>query len=83
MWAFFRPSPRLLCTAMKQKNNGQNLEDDTGQNEQKTDTAATEKVLVDEKVKLEEQLKETVVRPPPLCGKGSLLTPSAVLWGTD
>lgn len=54
-----RPSPRLLCTAMKQKNNGQSLED-TGQNERKADPAATEKVLLDEKVKLEEQLKETV-----------------------
>lgn len=55
-----RPSPRLLCTATKQKNNGRNLEEDVGQNEQKTDTPSTEKTLMDEKVKLEEQLKETV-----------------------
>lgn len=33
-----------------------------GQNEQKTDTPSPEKILMDEKVKLEEQLKETVVR---------------------
>lgn len=62
----FRPSPRLLCTAMKQKNNGQNLEEDVGQNEQKPDTPSPEKILLDEKVKLEEQLKETVVRSPRL-----------------
>lgn len=47
---------------MKQKNSGQNLEEDVGQNEQKTDTPSTEKILLDEKAKLEEQLKETVVR---------------------
>ncbi|XP_040344523.1 grpE protein homolog 1, mitochondrial [Herpailurus yagouaroundi] len=55
-----RSSPRLLCTAMKQKNSGQNLEEDVGQNEQKTDTPSAEKILLDEKAKLEEQLKETV-----------------------
>ncbi|XP_019483994.1 PREDICTED: grpE protein homolog 1, mitochondrial isoform X1 [Hipposideros armiger] len=53
-----RSSPRLLCTAMKQ-NTGQNLEEDTGQNEQKTDAPSAEKILLEEKVKLEEQLKET------------------------
>uniref|UniRef100_A0A7N4NTM6 GrpE protein homolog n=1 Tax=Sarcophilus harrisii TaxID=9305 RepID=A0A7N4NTM6_SARHA len=53
-------SSRLLCTATKQKNNGQNLEDDSSQNEQKTDSASTEKTLTEEKVKLEEQLKETL-----------------------
>lgn len=57
-----RPSPRLLCTATKQKNSGQNLEEDVGQSEQKADPPATEKTLLEEKVKLEEQLKETVVR---------------------
>ena len=57
-----RSSPRLLCTAAKQKNNGQNLEEDAGQNEQKTDLPSTEKTLMKEKVKLEEQLKETMVR---------------------
>ncbi|XP_039088047.1 grpE protein homolog 1, mitochondrial [Hyaena hyaena] len=55
-----RSSPRLLCTATKQKNSGQSLEEDAGQNEQKTDTPSTEKLLLDEKLKLEEQLKETV-----------------------
>uniref|UniRef100_A0A9L0K3P7 GrpE protein homolog 1, mitochondrial n=1 Tax=Equus asinus TaxID=9793 RepID=A0A9L0K3P7_EQUAS len=55
-----RPSPRLLCTATKQKNNGQNLEEDVGHNEQKTDPPSTEKMLMEEKVRLEEQLKETM-----------------------
>uniref|UniRef100_A0A8C2NZ66 GrpE protein homolog n=1 Tax=Capra hircus TaxID=9925 RepID=A0A8C2NZ66_CAPHI len=55
-----RSSPRLLCTAAKQKNNGQNLEEDAGQNEQKTDLPSMEKTLMEEKVKLEEQLKETM-----------------------
>ncbi|XP_057600531.1 grpE protein homolog 1, mitochondrial-like [Hippopotamus amphibius kiboko] len=55
-----RSSPRLLCTATKQKNTGQNLEEDVGQNEQKTDLPSTEKTLMEEKVKLEEQLKETM-----------------------
>ncbi|XP_020847939.1 grpE protein homolog 1, mitochondrial [Phascolarctos cinereus] len=55
-----RTSSRLLCTAAKQKNNGQNLEDDSSQNEQKTDSTSTEKTLTEEKVKLEEQLKETL-----------------------
>ncbi|XP_069450897.1 grpE protein homolog 1, mitochondrial isoform X2 [Ovis canadensis] len=55
-----RSSPRLLCTAAKQKNNGQNLEEDAGQNEQKTDLPSLEKTLMEEKVKLEEQLKETM-----------------------
>ncbi|XP_023975285.1 grpE protein homolog 1, mitochondrial isoform X2 [Physeter macrocephalus] len=55
-----RSSPRLLCTATKQKNNGQNLEEDMGQNEQKTDLPSAEKTLMEEKVKLEEQLKETM-----------------------
>uniref|UniRef100_A0A8D1VFN4 GrpE protein homolog n=1 Tax=Sus scrofa TaxID=9823 RepID=A0A8D1VFN4_PIG len=54
------PSSRLLCTATKQKNNGQNLEEDAGQNEQKTDLPSTEKTLMEEKVKLEEQLKEAM-----------------------
>ena len=53
-------SPRLLCTAAKQRNNGQNLEEDAGQNEQKTDLPSTEKTLIEEKVMLEEQLKEAM-----------------------
>ncbi|XP_044532743.1 grpE protein homolog 1, mitochondrial-like [Gracilinanus agilis] len=52
-------SSRWLCTATKQKNNGQNLEEDSSQNEQKIDSTATEKTLIEE-VKLEEQLKETL-----------------------
>lgn len=58
-----RPAPRLLCTATKQKNNGQNLEEDVGHSEQKTDPPSPEKTLLEEKVKLEEQLKEATVRP--------------------
>ncbi|XP_048220414.1 grpE protein homolog 1, mitochondrial [Perognathus longimembris pacificus] len=54
-----RPSPRLLCTATKQKNNGQNLEDDSGHSEQKTEPPSTDRVLLEEKAKLEEQLRET------------------------
>lgn len=59
---FLRPSPRLLCTATKQKNNGQNLEEDLGHCEPKTDPSSADKTLLEEKVKLEEQLKETMVR---------------------
>ncbi|XP_054564280.1 grpE protein homolog 1, mitochondrial isoform X1 [Eptesicus fuscus] len=53
------PTPRLLCTAAKQKNSGQNLEEDVGQTDQKTDTPCAEKTLMEEKAKLEEQLKDT------------------------
>lgn len=53
-----RPAPRLLCTAAKQKN-GQNPEDD-GHSEQQTDAPSAEKTLMGEKVKLEEQLKDTM-----------------------
>ncbi|XP_053528340.1 grpE protein homolog 1, mitochondrial isoform X1 [Artibeus jamaicensis] len=53
-----RPAPRLLCTAAKQKNNGQSLEEDAGHSEQKADPPSTEKTLLEEKAKLEEQLKE-------------------------
>ncbi|XP_029804820.1 grpE protein homolog 1, mitochondrial [Suricata suricatta] len=55
-----RSSPRLLCTATRQKDSGQNPEEDAGPHEQKTDAPSSEKALVDEKLKLEEQLKETV-----------------------
>ncbi|XP_036276950.1 grpE protein homolog 1, mitochondrial [Pipistrellus kuhlii] len=55
-----RPTPRLLCTAAKQKNNGQNLEEDVGQTDQKTDAPCAEKTLTEEKAKLEEQLKDTM-----------------------
>lgn len=64
---FLRPSPRLLCTATKQKNNGQNLEEDLGHCEPKTDPPSADKTLLEEKVKLEEQLKETMVRTLRVC----------------
>lgn len=56
----FRPSPRLLCTATKQKNNGQNLDEDLGHCEPKTDPPSADKTLLEEKAKLEEQLRETM-----------------------
>ncbi|KYO45720.1 grpE protein homolog 1, mitochondrial [Alligator mississippiensis] len=51
---------RFLCTATQQKSTGQNLEEDQGQsqNEQKTESAPAEKTLIEDKVKLEEQLKD-------------------------
>ncbi|XP_006875366.1 PREDICTED: grpE protein homolog 1, mitochondrial [Chrysochloris asiatica] len=52
-------APRSLCTATKQKNSGQNLEEDPGASTQKAEPPSSEKVLVEEKVRLEEQLKET------------------------
>ncbi|KAJ8795239.1 hypothetical protein J1605_002863 [Eschrichtius robustus] len=52
--SLLKSSPRLLCTATRQKNNGQNLEEDVGQKEQKTDLPSAEKTLMEEKVKLEE-----------------------------
>uniref|UniRef100_I3LDV8 GrpE protein homolog n=1 Tax=Sus scrofa TaxID=9823 RepID=I3LDV8_PIG len=48
---------RVLFT--KQKNSGQNSDEGMGQNEQKTDLPSTEKTLMEEKVKVEEQLRET------------------------
>lgn len=58
-----RTSPRLLCVATQQKSTGQNLEEDQGQshNEQKTEPSAAERMLTEEKAKLEEQLKEVTV----------------------
>ncbi|PKK30786.1 hypothetical protein A306_00003385 [Columba livia] len=55
-----RTSPRLLCVATQQKNTGQNLEEDQSQsqNEQKVEPSSAEKMLHEEKTKLEEQLKE-------------------------
>nr|XP_009684584.1 PREDICTED: grpE protein homolog 1, mitochondrial [Struthio camelus australis] len=55
-----RTSPRLLCVATQQKNTGQNLEEDQSQsqNEQKAEPSSAEKMLAEEKGKLEEQLKE-------------------------
>ncbi|XP_015718294.1 grpE protein homolog 1, mitochondrial [Coturnix japonica] len=54
-----RTSPRLLCVAT-QKSTGQNLEEDQGQshNEQKAEPSAAERMVTEEKAKLEEQLKE-------------------------
>ncbi|XP_038601292.1 grpE protein homolog 1, mitochondrial isoform X2 [Tachyglossus aculeatus] len=54
-----RASPRLLCTATKQKNSGQHLEEDSNPSEQKPEPGSAEKALIEEKVKLEEQLRET------------------------
>jgi len=58
-----RTSPRLLCVATQQKNTGQNLEEDQSQsqNEQKVEPSSAEKMLAEEKAKLEEQLKEVTV----------------------
>ncbi|KAM6220814.1 grpE protein homolog 1, mitochondrial [Rhynchocyon petersi] len=53
-----RAAPRLLCTATKQKN-GQSLEEDVAPGEQKAEPPSSEKAFLEEKVKLEEQLKET------------------------
>ncbi|PKU36599.1 hypothetical protein llap_13094 [Limosa lapponica baueri] len=55
-----RTSPRLLCVATQQKNTGQNVEEDQSQsqNEQKVEPSSAEKMLTEEKTKLEEQLKE-------------------------
>ncbi|XP_067412534.1 grpE protein homolog 1, mitochondrial [Emydura macquarii macquarii] len=53
-----RTSPRLLCIATQQKSTGQNLEDDQSQNEPKAEPSSAEKILIEEKAKLEEQLKE-------------------------
>lgn len=56
-----RPSPRLLCTLTKQTNSGQNLEEDLGHCEPKTEQQpSADKTLLEEKVKLEEQLRETM-----------------------
>ncbi|XP_004715117.1 grpE protein homolog 1, mitochondrial [Echinops telfairi] len=54
-----RSAPRPLCTAAKQKN-GQNLDEDSGPSGQKADPPSPEKALLEEKVKLEGQLKETM-----------------------
>ncbi|XP_074397808.1 grpE protein homolog 1, mitochondrial [Zonotrichia albicollis] len=55
-----RTSPRLLCAATQQKNTGQNLEEDQSQSqsEQKVEPSSVEKLLAEEKAKLEEQLRE-------------------------
>ncbi|XP_067896166.1 grpE protein homolog 1, mitochondrial [Heterodontus francisci] len=53
---------RFFCTATRQKNTGQSVEDDQSQtqNEDKDEggPSSTEKTLVEEKTKLEEQLKD-------------------------
>lgn len=58
-----RTSPRLLCVATQQKNPGQNVDEDQSQshNEQKAEASPAEKMLTEEKAKLEEQLKEVTV----------------------
>ncbi|NWI16151.1 GRPE1 protein, partial [Crypturellus soui] len=56
-----RTSPRLLCVATPQKNAGQNAEEEPSPpaSEQKAEPSAAEKLLAEEKAKLEEQLRET------------------------
>ncbi|XP_078268945.1 grpE protein homolog 1, mitochondrial [Rhinoraja longicauda] len=51
---------RLLCTAAQQKNTGQNYEDGQShpQNGEKEQPNATEKTLIEEKAKLEGQVKD-------------------------
>ncbi|KAM9192918.1 grpE protein homolog 1, mitochondrial [Mergus octosetaceus] len=58
-WAL-RTSPRLLCVATQQKNPGQNVEEEQSQSpsEQKAEASPAEKMLGEEKARLEEQLKE-------------------------
>ncbi|XP_042193567.1 grpE protein homolog 1, mitochondrial [Callorhinchus milii] len=53
-------SSRFLCTATRQKNTGQSSEEEQRhpQNEQKEETSSAEKLLSEEKIKLEEQVKE-------------------------
>uniref|UniRef100_A0A4W3HYG7 GrpE protein homolog n=1 Tax=Callorhinchus milii TaxID=7868 RepID=A0A4W3HYG7_CALMI len=53
-------SCRFLCTATRQKNTGQSSEEEQRhpQNEQKEETSSAEKLLSEEKIKLEEQVKE-------------------------
>ncbi|KAJ7403360.1 GrpE protein 1, mitochondrial [Pitangus sulphuratus] len=54
------PFPKTAEATTQQKNPGQNLEEDQSQsqNEQKAETSSAEKLLAEEKAKLEEQLKE-------------------------
>eukprot|EP00062_Callorhinchus_milii_P020553 gi/632976374/ref/XP_007904759.1/ PREDICTED: grpE protein homolog 1, mitochondrial [Callorhinchus milii] len=54
----------FLCTATRQKNTGQSSEEEQRhpQNEQKEETSSAEKLLSEEKIKLEEQVKEMTVR---------------------
>ncbi|EHB03674.1 GrpE protein-like protein 1, mitochondrial [Heterocephalus glaber] len=58
--SYLRPSLRLLCTAAKQKSNSSSLEEGVQPSEQKSEPPAPDKVLLEEKGRLEEQLKETV-----------------------
>ncbi|XP_061443420.1 grpE protein homolog 1, mitochondrial [Rhineura floridana] len=58
-----RPPQRtsqLLCTVTQEKSTGPNLEEEPNrtQQEQKSDSVSPEKILIEEKTKLEEQLKE-------------------------
>ncbi|XP_054841152.1 grpE protein homolog 1, mitochondrial [Eublepharis macularius] len=51
---------RMLCTVTQEKSTGPNLEEEPNhqQNEQKSDSDSASKLLIEEKTKLEEQLKE-------------------------
>ncbi|KAG7461946.1 hypothetical protein MATL_G00196520 [Megalops atlanticus] len=51
-----RTSPRFLCAAAQQKTNGPSPDEETGG--QKAEQSTAEKALAEEKVQLEEQLKE-------------------------
>ncbi|KAM8808113.1 grpE protein homolog 1, mitochondrial [Eudromia elegans] len=55
-----RTSPRLLCVATPQKSTGQNVEEEQSPSasEQKAEPSAAEKLLAEEKAKLEEKLRE-------------------------
>nr|XP_048271029.1 grpE protein homolog 1, mitochondrial isoform X2 [Myodes glareolus] len=55
-----RPSPRLLCTLTKQTNSGQNLEEDLGHCEPKTEQQpSADKTLLEEKEKYKRALADT------------------------
>ncbi|XP_064199679.1 grpE protein homolog 1, mitochondrial [Anguilla rostrata] len=53
-----RSSPRLLCTAAQQKSNGASADEENAA--QKPEQSSAEKALVEEKVQLEEQLKDVM-----------------------
>jgi len=52
-------TPRLLCTAAQQKSSGTGTEEENGA--QKPEPSAAEKAFTEEKMQLEEQLKDVTV----------------------
>lgn len=54
-----RPAPRSLCTATKQQNSGPSVDEEAGPAEPKAQPACAERSLAEEKLRLEEQLRET------------------------